>query len=265
MGQHPRRSVQRLDQERIIQGIVGLGSNKFGFGEQVMLNRLGTLCILLTWLIAPSVGAQEADQGAQETQQTLSAYDLVGSTTVSVMDVVAAADSYVDEDPERYYQQVQGLLEPLIDFRGFSRQVMGPDGSSKRYRSLDEAGRQQLRDQLDRFTEVMRLSLVRTYSKGLLAFGGSRIELEPAGAEQPEGTPVSVKQLIFADRLDPYEVLYQMGQSKEGDWKLRNVIIESVNLGEIYRDQFLASARQEDGDLDAVIDSWTTVTVQVEE
>jgi phospholipid transport system substrate-binding protein len=99
----------------------------------------------------------------------------------------------------------------------------------------------------------------------LLAFGGSRIELEPAGAEQPEGTPVSVKQLIFADRLDPYEVLYQMGQSKEGDWKLRNVIIESVNLGEIYRDQFLASARQEDGDLDAVIDSWTTVTVQVEE
>ena len=45
---------------------------------------------------------------------------------------------------------------------------------------------------------------------------------------------------------------------------LRNVIIESVNLGEIYRDQFQDSAREEDGDIDKVIANWTTVTVDVE-
>ena len=95
------------------------------------------------------------------------------------MDVVMAADEYVDADPERYYTQIQDLLDPLIDFRGFARKVMGPYASSKRYRSLDETGREQLKSQLDRFTAVMRSSLVRTYSKGLLAFGGSRIELVP--------------------------------------------------------------------------------------
>jgi phospholipid transport system substrate-binding protein len=189
------------------------------------------------------------------------AHALVQDTTVQVMDVVIAADEYVDEDPERYYAQIQDLLDPLIDFRGFARKVMGPYGSSERYRSLDDAGREQLRGQLDRFTESMRSSLVRTYSKGLLAFGGSRIELEPPAGE---GDRVSLRQLVYADRAAPYEVLYQMGQDKSGEWKLLNVIIESVNLGEVYRDQFLASAREHDGNLDAVIDDWAIVVVDVD-
>ena len=75
---------------------------------------------------------------------------------------------------------------------------------------------------------------------------------------------LSVRQLIYADKLQPYVVMYQMGRNKSGDWKLRNVIIESVNLGAIYKDQFLASAREQAGNIDAVIDSWTTVVVDVE-
>jgi phospholipid transport system substrate-binding protein len=73
-----------------------------------------------------------------------------------------------------------------------------------------------------------------------------------------------VTQLIYAENPQPYVVMYQMGRDRDDAWKLRNVIIESVNLGEIYRDQFLSSARDFDGDLDAVIANWTTVTVDVE-
>jgi phospholipid transport system substrate-binding protein len=216
----------------------------------------GVVWLLLGGLISLQAVAQEQV-----------AYKLVQDTTVKVMDVVVAADEYVESDPERYYTQIQDLLDPLIDFRGFARKVMGPYATSKRYRSLDEAGRKQLIAQLDRFTAVMRGSLVRTYSKGLLAFGGSRIELvPPEGGEAAEDndTRISLRQLIYADKAQPYVVMYQMGQEKSGDWKLRNVIIENVNLGEIYRDQFLASAREQDGNLDAVIDNWTTVVVDVD-
>ena len=73
-----------------------------------------------------------------------------------------------------------------------------------------------------------------------------------------------MRQLIYADRRDPYVVMYQMGLEKSGEWKLNNVIIESVNLGEVYRDQFLASAREQGGDLDAVVANWTTVVVEVD-
>ncbi len=212
--------------------------------------------ILLANLVSPVLAADTAED---------SAHALVDATTAKVMAVVMAADEYVDEEPERYYQQVQELLDPLIDYRGFARSVMGPYASSRRYRALDEAEREKLVDQLDRFTEVMRASLVRTYSKGLLAFGGSRIEVLPSDEDVPGATRVSVTQHVFADRNTPYEVLYQMGRDRSGEWKLRNVIIESVNLGEIYRDQFQDSARAEDGNLDNVIANWTVVTVDVED
>ncbi len=139
---------------------------------------------------------------------------------------------------------------------------MGPYATSERYRSLDEAGRAELRDQLDRFTEVMRVGLVRTYSKGLLAFGGSRIEVSSPAADEAQQNMASVEQLIFSQEAEPYRVLYQMGRDRSGDWKLRNVIIESVNLGEIYRSQFQSAARKEDGDLDAVIAGWTLIEVE---
>lgn len=202
-----------------------------------------------------------AQQGVAE----VPAYAVVQDATQSVMKVVVEADGYVDEDPDRYYEEIQAILDPVIDFRGFARSVMGPYASSDRYRSLDEAGRAQLRGQLDRFTEVMRVGLVRTYGKGLLAFGGSRIEVVQPPAEDNGKSRVAVRQLVYNDEPEPYVLLYQMGRNKSGTWKLRNIIIESVNLGEIYRNQFQSAAREHEGDLDAVIDNWTTVEVEADD
>ena len=215
--------------------------------------------VYVTWIAACWLLVSGA--WAQQTENVPTAYEVVQDTTVQVMAVVVEARSYVDAEPERYYQAVQAVLDPVIDFRGFARSVMGPYASSERYRSLDEAGRVQLRGQLDRFTEVMRLGLVRTYSKGLLAFGSSRIEVVQPPDDVVESSRVSVRQLIYSDEPEPYVMMYQMGRAKTGDWKLRNVIIESVNLGEIYRNQFQAAARKHDGDLDSVIDSWSSVEV----
>ena len=214
-------------------------------------------CWVLGLFLAISVARAGASAG-----QAISAHDVVRDTTQKVMSVIAEADTYVDEDPERYYSQIQAILDPVVDYRIFARGVMGPYATSERYRALDEAGRARLRDQLDRFTEVMRVGLVRTYGKGLLAFGSSRVEVSDADEGEAEQSRVSVRQLVYSDEPEPYVLFYQMGRDGDGQWKLRNVIIESVNLGEIYRNQFEASAREHDGNLDAVIDTWTTVEVE---
>jgi len=218
---------------------------------KVRLGWIVSMCLLVSasWAQDPVPGAHE----------------VVNNATQKVMAVVAEANAYVDDDPERYYQQVQEILDPVIDFRGFARSVMGPYASSERYRSLDEAGRQQLREQLDRFTEVMRLGLVRTYSKGLLAYGDSRIEVFAAAEEDAQAGRAAVRQLVYNNQPEPYVLIYQMGLTKSGDWQLRNIIIEGVNLGEIYRSQFEASARKNQGNLDAVIDSWTAVEVETDD
>jgi phospholipid transport system substrate-binding protein len=195
-------------------------------------------------------------QAESTEQQPVTAHSVVRAATMEVMAVVQAAGGYVEDEPERYYGEVQAVLDPVVDFRGFARSVMGPYASSERYRSLDEGGRAELKTQLDDFTQVMRVGLIRTYSKGLLAFGGSRIEVSSASGEEVGQTRISVQQLIFSEESKPYVVMYQMGLDRAGDWKLRNMIIESVNLGEIYRNQFEASARKFEGDLNQVIASW---------
>ena len=212
---------------------------------QAFLSR--TTC-LLALVFAGQVHAQEGKPNAHE---------VVRAATEQVMDVVREAETYADAEPERYYAAVLGVLDPVVDFRGFARGVMGPYATSERYRSLDEAGREKLRAQLDQFTEVMRDGLVRTYSKGLLAFGGSRIELSDPDDEAEDQRRATVKQLIYSEQTEPYVVMYQMGLDRSGDWKLRNMIIESVNLGEIYRNQFESAARRYGGDLDQVIANWT--------
>lgn len=213
--------------------------------------------IVFSWLAAVGLLVSTAAFAEQKT-----AHEVVRSATEAVMEVVEEAQNAQGADTEGYYDKVQELLDPVVDFRGFARGVMGPYASSSRYRSLDEAGREELVSQLDRFTETMRSGLVRTYSKGLLAFGGSRIEVKEPDAADDNSRRASVQQLIYKDGSEPYVVLYQMGKDREGQWKLRNMIIENVNLGEIYRSQFESAARKYDGDLDKVIESWSTVELE---
>ena len=181
---------------------------------------------------------------------------VVASATDRVMNIVRDARNYYHDNPEKYYQSIKRELNDFVDFRGFARGVMGRYATSARYRELDELGRKKLKAQLDRFSEVMRESLVRTYSKGLLAFGGSRIELDFTEEIEPGKTKVSVRQFIYSENPEPYVVVYQMRKNKDGSWKLRNMIVEEVNLGQIFRSQFEAAALENDRDLDKVISGW---------
>ncbi len=245
-----------LVKTRIIQGTASVNSRNEWFRETRVGPGRYVGWIFGLFFVALAASAEDTVSGDR------SAHGVVHSATTSVMQVVADAQAYVDDDPERYYRAIRDVLDPVVDFRGFARGVMGPYATSERYRSLDEAGRAQLREQLDRFTEVMRDGMVRTYGKGLLAFGGSRIELSDPAAEDKDASRVSVEQLIYSENSEPYVVMYQMGRGRDGDWKLRNMIIESVNLGEIYRSQFESAARKENGDLNAVIENWSAIEVE---
>jgi phospholipid transport system substrate-binding protein len=68
--------------------------------------------------------------------------------------------------------------------------------------------------------------------------------------------------LVYGEADRVYTIRYQMGQYKDGKWRLRNLIIETINLGEIYRNQFSALARASDDDLDQVINGWNAAIVE---
>ena len=190
--------------------------------------------------------------------------DVIAEVTANVMGIVAEANTYFDEDPDRYFLEIDGALAELVDWRGFATAVMGDYYS--RGRSLDAAGREILKGQRDQFAITLREGLIRSYAKGLLAFGGAKMEVQGAEVSAQSTRIASVTQLVFGDADRVYTIRYQMGQYKDGVWRLRNLIIETINLGEIYRSQFDALAREAEGDLDRVISEWNaTLSEQIEE
>jgi len=182
--------------------------------------------------------------------------DVIREVTSEIMALVSEAPDYYDDDPDRCISAVGKQLDSVVDFRGFARGVMGEYASSARYKSLSDDGRDTLRAQLSRFTTVLRDGMVNTYSRGLLAFGSSRIELGETEISPGSTRVASVNQYVYGEDGKVYTVKYQLGQYRDGSWKLRNMIIENINLGEIYRSQFEASAVAAGGNLDTVIDTW---------
>ena len=89
------------------------------------------------------LGSTALGVSAQDAVEGKSARATLRDTTDKVLVVIEEARGYVDEDPERYYAAVHEVLDPIVDFRGFARGVMGEYATGARYRGLDEAGRDQ--------------------------------------------------------------------------------------------------------------------------
>ena len=219
-----------------------------------LMGLLATLALCLTVVQSGPARAEQATAGQKGPAEVIS------DVTVEVMTVVAEADTYFDQDPDRYYQEIDAALSELVDWRGFATAVMGEYYS--RGRSMDQAGRANLKRQRDDFAKTLREGLIRSYAKGLLAFGGARMEVQGVEASPQSARVASVTQLVYGEADRVYTIRYQMGQYKDGVWRLRNLIIETINLGEIYRNQFSALARDADDDLDSVIAQWNDALVE---
>ena len=261
-----RESITKsLGQSNPLDSDVGRYSQVWGrmggfgcFKEFAVLHRL--MCLLAhmvlfsAFIYGGPVRAEQASAGQRGPAEVIS------DVTAQVMTVVAEANAYFDQDPDRYYREIDDALADLVDWRGFATAVMGEYYS--RGRSMDKAGRANLKRQRDDFAMILREGLIRSYAKGLLAFGGARMEVQGVEASTQSARVASVTQLVYSEADRVYTIGYQMGQYKDGSWRLRNLIIETINLGGIYRNQFSALARDADDDLDSVIARWNEALVQ---
>jgi phospholipid transport system substrate-binding protein len=193
-------------------------------------------------------------------------YEVVADTTQELVKVIEDARSYIDKEPQRFNDEVRRIMDDVVDFQSFARGIMGKYGSRGYYESLKtEAERAQFRERVIRFTDSFKDGLINTYSKGLLSFNGNRIEVLPLADDVDLSGSVGVRQDIYGERSKPYQVIYTLRQDSSGAWKLRNVIIEGLNLGRIYQNQFNAAVKQYNGDIDKVIGNWTVAPQEVME
>lgn len=185
-------------------------------------------------------------------------YQVIDTTTERVMTIITEAKDYFETDPQRFYTQIETVLGEVIDFNSFARGVMGSYASKKRYMALaTKEEKVQFKARMKLFSETFRHGLVQTYAKGLLAFNGNKVELLPPREGDAGKSSVTVVQHIYGTAEKPYEVHYKMRKNRAGEWKLRNVTIEAINLGRIYQSQFASAVKQHNGDIDKVIANWS--------
>jgi phospholipid transport system substrate-binding protein len=217
-----------------------------------------TTCIATPIVLAQSSAVPVAAATAQDAQPAAAQnnpYKMVEQTTQRVLDLIKDARGYYDKEPERFHQQVDAVMSEVVDFDSFARGVMGPYANLQRL--TGDAEKAQRREQIARFSTSFRRGLIETYARGLLKFNGQRIEtLPPRRGDDINGNSISVVQNIHGKGDQPYIVQYSMRKNSAGVWKVQNVIIEGINLGQTYRSQFASAADQNRGDIDRVIASW---------
>ncbi len=188
-------------------------------------------------------------------------HEKISGVTDQVVKLIEEAKTYVDKDPQRFYAEVEKILDPMVDFPSFTRGVMGSFGTKNYYQSLKTpAEREAYKKNYDRFVKTFKQGLINTYGKGLLAFNGEKIEITPPTAEDKQrvakGDYVDVIQTIHGKDAK-YQVIYKMRPDKNGEWLLRNVTIETINVGLLYRNQFAESMTKYKNNFGLVVDNWT--------
>ena len=172
------------------------------------------------------------------------AHATIEKVTTELLSELPALSASYDQSPEDFYKGIDRLVSPWIDYESFYKGVMGRE-------YYTEA----TPEQRQRFKEVFQQSLVETYGKGLLGISETRFEIAPP--VPVSGSSVPVQQTLYSGD-GKVDVVYTMGQTETGRWQLKNVILEGINLGKTFRNQFARSARSYADDLDKVIENWSS-------
>jgi phospholipid transport system substrate-binding protein len=107
--------------------------------------------------------------------------------------------------------------------------------------------------QMQRFQENFKRSLLQFYGNALLDYDNQGITLDPAKAEDGKRTSVGMK--VRGNNGAVYPVSYTL-EKLGNEWKVRNVIVNGINIGKLFRDQFADAMQRNGNDLDKTIDGW---------
>lgn len=186
---------------------------------------------------------------SSQTTLANSPHDTVQAATDSMLKTIAEGKTYYESDPQRFFSEVEVELDKVVDFKRLSRGVM-----AKFYRQASD-------EQKALFVEKFKTSLVKTYSKALVEFKNEKIELnEISDAEKAKaasGKKATVKMTLFTESGSQIPLQYSMRKNKQDEWRLTNVIVNGINLGLTFRNQFKTGMARYKS-IDEVINNWTT-------
>lgn len=145
------------------------------------------------------------------------------------------------------YAIINENITPYVDVEGISRGIMG-----QYYRQASDAQRA-------KFATVFKESLIRTYANGLASYNNQKIDFLPyKPSDKPNFAQVEVN--VTGDSGAVYPITFQMKKTQSGQWKTENLIVNGINLGLTFRNQFASAVNSNYNDLDKAIAGWSPDT-----
>lgn len=180
-----------------------------------------------------------------------SPHDVVQSTTNELLGDLKANKEQYKTNPNAFYDSLNRILGPVVDAEGISKSIM----TVKYSRKATPA-------QIQRFQDNFKRSLFQFYGNALLEYNNQGITVDPAKAD--DGKRASVGMKVTGNNGAVYPVQYTL-ENLGGEWKVRNVIVNGINIGKLFRDQFADAMQRNGNDLDKTIDGWAGEVAKAKE
>ncbi len=173
-------------------------------------------------------------------------YVFIDNNAQKMVQVLTLEAALFESDRSLYEQKIKDIFEPMIDFRRVAASVMG-----KKYYLLASQGER------SEFVLIFKDSLLDTYAETLAQWGDSTITTKfPDSKSNIYEKNVEVKQVLNTGS-SKYPISYKLRRNEEG-WKIVNIIINGVNLGLTFRNQFQALAVTYDENIDLTLQNWVS-------
>lgn len=202
-----------------------------------------SLFIFSAMLVFFSTTSMAADEAPQQVVQS--------TVDVLLKDLQANKAKY-KTNPEAFHQALHNILSPVVDVDGIARSVM-----TIKYTRLA--------------TPKQMETFKTNFEKGLMQFyGNALLEYENQGIKVLRTTPtddparVSVAMEIKGNNNTVYPVSYTM-VNLNNKWVIRNVIVNGLNIGKLFRDQFANEMKNQNNNLDVVINDWSNAVKRAKE
>lgn len=161
----------------------------------------------------------------------------------TLLETAAASKEFFLSDRERYFGEIESVLNSFVDFNAVATVVMN--------RFADSA----TEAQTQRFADILKTTLTRFYGASLVSYNGEKLVFLPP--ENPNADPRADTVVGMELQGDmSLKLQYQMFLNEDDQWKLKNLSLAGINLGRQYYTQFSALMSAHDNDIDVVLDNW---------
>ena len=151
--------------------------------------------------------------------------DIILSAANNLFSDVEKNKKIYEEDISAFYERVDNVLSPIIDFDVLIKSIIGKNN----YKNTSD-------DLRNRFKIALKNQLIRIYAKTIVEYSNSNIKI--ISTSETKGFYLVKTELSLGKGKPPFQVIYVMKKSSE-NWKIVEVVANGLRLVKSLRKSLL--------------------------